>query len=270
MSAINEIRTSHGCEAIQDLIADYAFGLTTLEETRLVEATLPHCPDARSELAQYKQIQAAMLQDVPQIAPPAHLESRLMAAIASTPPLAAPPSPKPTPAVPRPAESRRMRSPAWWLAAAALLALVGSNVFWFLRQDSNEPAEPQILITTTPDTTTAVTLTRPADLRLVSLPASQEDSAATTFLMWNAESETGLLYVKGFAPLPEDRTYQLWLTREGVRFDVGTFRVDENGDGMLMFRSDQSIDVFTWAWITDEPLEGSAEPTGPVIAQGEL
>ena len=40
------------CKALQDLIPEYAFGLTDSEQARWVESNLPFCPDAATQLAE--------------------------------------------------------------------------------------------------------------------------------------------------------------------------------------------------------------------------
>ncbi len=69
----------YDCDAIQTLIPDYAFGLTDPAETRVVEANLVHCPEAATQLADYRQVQNEMRVSVPQIEPPIQLNDRLMA-----------------------------------------------------------------------------------------------------------------------------------------------------------------------------------------------
>jgi len=68
------------CDAIVELIPDYAFGLTDPAETARVEAALSACPEATAQLIDFQNIQNAMRAGVAQVEPPPRLESRLMAA----------------------------------------------------------------------------------------------------------------------------------------------------------------------------------------------
>ncbi|MFN8375305.1 MAG: anti-sigma factor [Anaerolineae bacterium] len=269
MSPQNELQTVNNCDDILELIPDYAFGLTSDEETRLVEANLTYCPEAEIQLAEYRSLQGEMRGDVRQINPPVQLEARLMAAIAAP----ATPTPKVTPM----AAPRRRVSLAWTAAAAALIVLLFSNIYWMARVDAlsrqqDELRElletPGVSVRATPDV--SFVLSSVADLRWVRLPPSQEGTNAWAVLMWNAESEIGLLYVQNFPQLAAGRTYQLWLTRGEERLSAGTFAVDETGKGTLLFTITEAIDQYTWSRITEEPANGSPTPTGPVLVNGEL
>jgi len=281
------------CEAIQALIPDYAFGLTDELETRRIEAGMDQCTEATAILADFRQLQAIMRIDVPQILPPPQLGLRLMAAAAKAAPLpetitSTEHRDKPhTPAnsavasiAPlNPAErapnhsGNRPRLPRWtWPLAAAVILLVLSNVYWLVRVNGinnelsmAEAKTPVAVATTAP----ALVVNTTSTLRWVHLPASDQSGKASAYLMWNAESKIGLLYVHDFPVLPNGQTYQLWLTRGTEHLSVGTFTVDQNGKGALLF-STQSIDQYTWARITTEPKAGSDTPDGTVVVVGQL
>jgi Anti-sigma-K factor rskA, C-terminal len=226
------------CDVIHDLIPDYAFGLTGADEARLVESYLANCPEAAAQLDDFRHLQDEMREAVPQLEPPPQLAERLMATIAA-------PQPKP----------RRIQ---WsWLAAAAVVALVVTNLYWLLRVNTiNTPSD-------NPSPDNAFVLTSTSNLRWARLPASQDTSQASAFLMWNGESKIGLLYVRGFEEMAAADTYRLWLTKGEDKVSAGTFSVDDKGIGTLLFHITDPIDKYTWARITDEV-------TGEVVANGEL
>lgn len=253
----NDLKPSRNCENIQQLIPEYAFGLTNPEDTELVESNLAACPEAAAALADFQLIQAEMRAGVPQIAPPPGLEAKLMAAIAA-----------PVTHVPVAPKSRRNYAPL--VAAAAILALVITNVFWFTQVDNLARRQHELeMAMNTPDDT-AFVLTSTANLRWVRLPPSQQEAASNAFLMWDAASEIGLMYARAFPQLEPGMTYQLWLTRSDVRVSAGTFKIDEDGNGALLFHSAEPIDEFTWARITAEPENGSPQPSENVVVIGEL
>ena len=80
MQSDDRPHSEYPCAAVHALIPDYAFGLTDLDETRLVEANFSYCPEAAIQLAEYRRLQEAMRNSVPQIEPPAGLLERLMTA----------------------------------------------------------------------------------------------------------------------------------------------------------------------------------------------
>ncbi len=280
MSSEQYIGSASNCDALRDLIPDYAFGLTDAEQNRFVEANLPLCAEAAAQLAEFREIQAEMRADVEQIEPPPSLEAKLLAAIAA-PEAATIPLPTPAPVhtapivtTPAIAPRRRMIPLGWLAAAAAIIALVLSNGYWLGRVNdlNTEKAELAGQLVANNDTgeTPAFVLTSTSGLRWVRLPPAEEAADTSAFLMWNAESKIGLLYAHGFPELAVGKTYQLWLTRGETRTGVGTFRVDAEGKGALLFSSEEPIDQFTWARITDEPENGSPQPTGPIVVIGKL
>lgn len=256
MSSDTHTQGAYDCESLQALIPDYAFGLTSAEETRLVEAHLADCPEAVAQLADYRRMQTDLRAGVPQIEPPPALEAKLMAAIA--PPAISIPKPqhKPFPIMPL-------------AAAAALIALVFTNVYWMTRVNDLTARQDELAAQLSQQDSVPV-LTNASDLRSVRLPPSQDNSEASAYLFWNAESETGLLYVRGFPALSADKTYQLWLTRGEVRVSATTFQVDEDGSATVIFHMTEPIDEYTWARVTAEPHNGSVTPGENIVVLGEL
>jgi anti-sigma-K factor RskA len=235
------------CDAITELAADYAFGLTSAEESRLVESRLPACPEAASQLADFRRLQDEMRLGVRQIEPPAALGDRIMAAAAAT--AAVKPQPRVTP----------LNANRGWLAAAAAVALLLlTNIYWLTRV--SEPLPEQL----------ATFVVNSEDIRWAKLPAEDESSPAAAFIMWNPGGTDGMMYAENFPALEPGQIYQLWLTKDGVRTPVGSFSVDEEGEGALLFRAEQPVGSFAWAWITVEPETGSSQPSDNVVTGGEL
>lgn len=259
MSVERLSNTLGNCQDILELIPEYAFGLTDAEQSRLVEANLSACPEAAAQLADYRHIQAEMRATVPQREPPPALAERLMTAIAT---------PSLTPTI---AQAPRRAFPLTWLAAAAaIVALIVSNIYWLARVNEYDRRHEALAAQIPVSDQGAFVLTTTANLRWVRLPPKEETSTASAFLMWNAESKIGLMYARDFPALSTGKTYQLWLTRGEERKSAGTFRVDENGIGALLFQSIEPIDKFTWARITAEPENGSEQPGENIVVIGQL
>ncbi len=253
-------KLAENCSVIEDLIPEYAFGLTAHEETLLVEANLASCPDAAAQLADFQRLQEDMRGSVPQLEPPPGLEARLMAAIAKPAPAPA----EPPIAIAPPAPRRRKVQWAWVAAAAAALVLVVSNIYWITRVNTLSQQKDQLAAAIQNPQNNAFMLTSTDTLRWARLPGSEANTAnASAFLMWNGESQIGLLYVRGFEDMAPGDTYTLVLTRGDEKVDAGTFSVDEKGIGTLLFHITSPIDQYTWAHISDQS-------TGEVVANGQL
>lgn len=259
MSHNNDIKPTIDCETIQSLIPDFAFGLTTPEEEGIVRDGLHHCPDAVVQLEDYRMLQETMRIDVPQIEPPPELGARIMASIQTKP-------------VPKVKSARRQINftPAGMVASIAVAALLISNVFWLITTNNLNQANQSDNSPYSAYENENIIISTDTDVRWVRLPSSQEDSYASALLMWNAKSELGILYVQGFPELASDKTYQLWLTRSDERQSAGTFRVNKEGNGVLLFKSKEPVDEFTWARITEEDGYGSQQPSEMVLVNGRL
>ncbi len=261
MNGKNDTHLQTDCDALLALIPEYAFGLTAPEETRLVESGLSACPEAAAQLEGYRRLQSDMREQVPQMNPPAGLEARLMSAIAEPVPVVQP--------VPMP---RRRLRPVWLIAAAAVLLLGLSNLYWLTRVNSLSEEHRQLLnqVSALSPEASAFVLSSTSNLRWVRLPPKEPETRSWALLMWNAENKIGLMCAWNMPELEAGKTYQLWLTRGEVKVSAGTFQLDENGNGTLLFNLTEPIDEFTWARITAEPESGSPQPGENIVVVGEL
>ncbi|MBN8591772.1 MAG: anti-sigma factor [Anaerolineae bacterium] len=283
------------CTAITELIPDYAFGLTSAEESQWVEANLTRCPEAAAQLAEFRLLQDDLRTSVPVMAPPAGLEARLMAAlgdakVVGTPFMAS--ANQPTPVVTRngmsdvyptagtPLITSVAKAPARrnaWIVAAGLAAalLLVTNLYWLVRFNQTQAQLDHITALLPADLNQlarAFVLPNADDLRWVWLRTGEEDSRTAALMMWDQETETGLLCAWGFPELPPGETYQLWLTPpDSDNLEpVGQFRVNDRGIGSIVFNSSHPIDRFTWARVTTEPESGSQQPSDTTVVHGEI
>ncbi len=281
------------CDSLVDLVPEYAFGLTTPEETRMIEANLRRCPEAVARLSEYQHLQDEMREAVPQLEPPAELGSKLMAAISTpspsmsvrpVPTIIHSPSPastaSPTTASAQPKPRRLALRIAWAVAAAAVIALVATNIYWLSRVSTLTQSNNVLAALQSFQNGTAFVLTSTDSLHWVRLAAPNTTGQATTnasttsaaaFMMWNNQSQTGLLYARNFPALKPGEIYHLWLTQNHQPVFVGVFQVDDKGDGALIFKSPEAINDFDWAWVTAQsPQQSTGAPTGDTIVSGAL
>ena len=277
MSVNPSTETVLDCEALTQLIPEYAFGLTDDAETYLVETNLKRCPEAQALLADYRALQVDLRASVAQVEPSPELGTRLMAAVrasdaaaptASEPVASTAPTREPNlRAVPPPRKSSRRVYAAWITAAAALIVLVITNVYWFSRVNNLSDRLDNL----TPTSGSAFVLTDTSGLHWVRLPSATDDGSASAFMMWNNDSQTGLLYARGFPEPAPGFGYQLWLASDAAgRVSGGVFEVNPTGDGALLVHVNAPIDSYTRAGITTEPISGSEGPTSPAVVRGDL
>jgi hypothetical protein len=105
-------------------------------------------------------------------------------------------------------------------------------------------------------------------IEMPAVDATTPDLSAS--LLYDAERYEGILSVDAFPPLPADSVYQMWLDHDKGQVNAGAFTVDEAGSGLHFFYSSRTMGRCNGAKITREPLPGSDQPTGPVIALAEF
>ncbi|MEQ8673948.1 MAG: anti-sigma factor [Aggregatilineales bacterium] len=269
------MKTPVDCNEAKQLIPAYAIGATDADETRIVDRAVMECPEVMAELTDYLSVANALQSVVTpaKTAPkalPASLIARLDEPIAredrhnrldsaSVPPVIALPP-------------RRNRWLLMGAVAAAIAVLLLTNVYWFSEvntlKDQQTRLENQLAMQpTSNDLLTNISLQTVQHRQL--LPQENASDAQATVL-WNSENRVGSLYVTGLPALHNEQVYQFWLVRDGHSLSLGTFEVDENGVGTLIFESNENIEDFSAMGVSPEPANGSSEPTAPHIVIGEI
>jgi len=132
-----------------------------------------------------------------------------------------------------------------WIAAAAAVAALFliNNLYWISRLES-------------------------AAVRAIDLPpaVSGEASDAAGRVIWSGETGKAVLIAANFPTLTDDSTYQAWVRRGETVTSLGIFRVDDTGNGLLVFDAARLREPFDILGVTTEPIGGSPAPTGdPVV-----
>lgn len=262
------------CQEVEALLPAYSLGATDPEETQFVTNHLSLCPIHAPALARCNALTEAILQSAPPVTPPPHVANNLRRAINQ-------------PLVRRHAKLASVVQPSkkgwftdwrWstmWAAAAttALFLLVGLNLFW-VRQNIQLRQAYSTLAATQGQQGTDVaeqqqiyTLLEESGRQYLTLPATQENSAAKAEVLWNPKLSVAVLYVRDFPPLPDNKVYQLWLTHHGERTSGGLFHVDQDGNGVMIFPIKAPLDQVETMGITPEPAGGSTTPSAPPVVR---
>jgi anti-sigma-K factor RskA len=234
---------------VLDQLADYLLGNLSPVEQRAVELHLSGCAVCREEREALQEAAGWLALAAPPIEPPARLKKAILRQIN-------------TPVARRTAARAgwfgrlrgwlRSASPAWLLAAAALiLLLLASNLFLWgqVRQLAQQTQTP---------------------LRTVALVGSETMSEAKGLMVLTGDGRSGTLVVDGLPKLGPERQYQLWLIQDGQRTSGGVFSVDSWGYGAMVIESERPLDSFQSVGVTIEPAGGSPGPTGEKVLSGEL
>lgn len=287
---------NYTCDEITDLIGAYSIGATTPAESRAIQAMLPYCPDAMAELAEYVAVSDAMLHLFPMDEEPPqdllgklnlgdaqpnitefpthhHIDHRPAHHIANGDPQLVPlpaAQPEPTP----------HRNTGLWLGLVAMfLVVIAMNAVWYglFRNLQNQQAQLTSVISTQQDQISQ-SAARPvsafpfgANTQLVALnPTTENTPNAVAFVVLDASGQVGQLYVDGLPEPPAGQGYQMWLVRDNVDHSLGTFRLETNGQGNLVFQSPVPIQPSDVIGISTEPAVGSDVPTTPHLVTGQI
>jgi anti-sigma-K factor RskA len=237
-------------EAIEGLIPAYALGATDSDESQAVETHLPSCAACRALLAEYRRLGDDLLYAVPVMSAPAGLTEHMRRRLA----------PAPRPATPG----------SWWASlrlravgpalAGLIFVLAITNFYWVGRVNRLERQA----------TDPAAFLARLADAPTVALTADTPESYAQGVVYRPTDSPIALLCVYGMPALPADKTYQLWLIKDGQRDNGGLFRVSKDGFGLLVIRPNRPLSDYSAVGVTVEPAGGSPAPTSPRVLGANL
>ncbi|HET6528696.1 MAG TPA: anti-sigma factor [Balneolaceae bacterium] len=89
-------------------------------------------------------------------------------------------------------------------------------------------------------------------------------------IIWDSEKQQALLQVSNLPPIPDDKSYQLWIIVNNKPVSAGIFAVNEPGDSF--FKVEEMADVTEQAAnafaVTLEPKGGVPQPTGDMYLFG--
>jgi len=148
----------------------------------------------------------------------------------------------------------RWRWATWPLATAMVAALLVWNVV-LQREAFVRPPGPEV----------EALARRPG--RLVILAGTGMPGASGRLLV-AVDGHHGHLAIAGLRPLPRDRAYQLWfIPATAAPRTGGVFGVDANGRAWASITVPVSLDEARAIAVTEEPISGSAAPSGDYLLE---
>jgi anti-sigma-K factor RskA len=231
-----------------------------------VEAHARSCDQCSRELHRLNADLSMLALTTPLQQPPDRAKTRLMTAIAKEPKTVAITS---TP--------QRAR---WWMLIPTAVS-VGLLILVFALAMQNRMMHRELTAATRDSVQARDQAARAVDMMRM-LTGYDSDAVRVTLVATNAKPQptgravyspkTGrlVLLASNFAPVPQDKAYQLWLIpQQGAPIPAGVFKPDAKGTATMMLPS-MPKDVQTKAFaITIEPAGGSATPTMPIMLMGQ-
>jgi anti-sigma factor RsiW len=249
-------------EEIEELLGAYALHATEPEEDREIEAHLADCPRCRAEVQAHLEVAAMLGSSASEV--PAGLWEKISASVGEIPPSGAA---GPRPAVPpagtvpfsRVRARQRWQAPIWGMVAAvaaAVIVVLGVEVAHLDQQvKSLRSAVGQYGLSG------AAAQVALGPHRTVVLTADKAEVAKVVV----APSGAAFWVSSSLRELPSSQTYQLWGLARGNIVSLGLVGPDPHA--VAPFRIEATV---TAVMVTAEPSGGTAKPTLPVLAQGDV
>jgi anti-sigma-K factor RskA len=254
--AMNNQQTEHCLQC-----SAYLLSQLTEEERLQFEDHLSDCENCQRELAELQPVAHLLPFTADPVPLPTELKERtLQAAFAAKPPVQKRLGDQhPQPAVNREAAwhifvSNRYGKLAAGLVAALTIALAAS-LFQLNQYKNRLESAPN----DRPAPTTKVERSFPL---YTTNPNAQMSGVA--YLTETKEGVQLVVQVHNAPSLTGEQAYQVWLLKNGQRINAGTFRVNENGTGILVFTSGTAPN-FDNIGITLEPDANGTQPRGPKV-----
>lgn len=268
------------CDDVRELAGAYVLGALEPADEAAVRAHLASCPDAHAEIAEVGSVLPVFDESVPQVAPPAALKTRLMAAAAAdleargaTPAAPARTTPE-APAAPLAtvfafpgdgASIRRVSRPSgtrtWAMRIAAVLVigiLGGWNVLLQGQLEQSRSYEANVA---------AVLDLAGKDGSLTAILKAKDGEGPAGLAAVGADG-TMAVAMHDLDPTKGDEVYEAWMIgSDGVPIALGGFKVGETG--IAYFRgSGVPAEPGVILALTREPRAGATVPSSDPVSLG--
>lgn len=232
-------------EQFMEDLAAYALGSPSESERWRVEAHVASCATCARRLNEYRAVAGVLPVRLDLVEPPPDAWASVRAGARQRGPARGP--------------AKRTFVPNWrWAAWPLVTGLVAVLLVWNVslqREASLRPPGPEV----------EALARRPG--RLVIL-AGTGTPASSARLLVAVDGHHGHLAIAGLRPLSSERAYQLWFLRAGASpVTGGAFRVDASGHAWVAITVPVSLDDARAITITEEPISGSAAPTGQYLLE---
>lgn len=253
-------------ERMEEQASLHVLGALTPEEAATFKATLAADPELQAYVARLSVATGALAGSVLATEPPPQLRAKILARVAEKQKIVSLPE--------------RKSSPFAWLGWSFATCLAILCIVLFVNGDGLRVqvytqkikiADLNQYVQTLESATNNLQQTvlalqetnRLAGLRIAMLSSLLTDSPkAIAVSLWDDSKQEGVFVVQNLKPLPVDRDYQLWVLDNGTTpVDAGTFRVDENGNVRVEFKTKSLIKVAGKFAVTEEAKGGVASPT---------
>jgi len=258
---------------IEDLLPFYALDALTDEERELVESYLAEHPEAREQINDLHSGASALPYGISPVQPPPQVKEVLMKRVRAD----AEARVRPSRQIPQPTSRRG----SWFENIFQILSLgvAAVTIVWAIllnTQVSRLQAEISGIHETLAKQANTleqilVNLPKsPSNVITVSLKGTNVEPGAHGQLIANPKEQSAVLIISGLPKLEANKTYQVWLISGAGPVSAGLLSIDENGQGVVIVTSSESIGSFQSVGISVEPEGGSPQPTGDIVVLSDI
>lgn len=231
-------------EELEQQASLYALGLLEGEENSAFGAQLAANEELRAFVDAMQETAAHLAYGTPLRQPPAHLESRIRAAIHTEPTTI----------------THRSTSLNWlpWALAAGLAV---ASVFLLADRAATKKELAELR-----------SRNAFAQLRIATLSSKLSSApSATGVVVWDAEKQEGVLKVANVPATEQDQDYQLWIVDPDYKqpVDAGVFAVDAKGAKKILFKPKAKITAASAFAVSLERKGGAPKAEGPMVLLGK-
>lgn len=223
-----------------DRLEDYAFDEMSTEQRQSFERHLDSCESCRVELKELRGTWDELGYLADEVEPPVELKGQVMSAIFGEPAV--------------------VRHSRWlyWSSAAVIVAIIAGTILNFRIWDGRQSADDGIL-PLLPETANIEKL-----VSLESLVVELDQAYGVACILNKGVQSELVVYLFGAKRNEGTDAYQVWLLKDDERTNAGTFKVGDQGIGVLTFAVEDS-GSFESIGITLEPDGKGDQPRGPKV-----
>ncbi|MEF3303860.1 anti-sigma factor [Paenibacillus sp. GYB003] len=245
-----ETKNGTPCDYLLEcLVGDAAAG-----QRKAFESHLPECPACAEQWKELTEAWSLIPETIDLVEPPARMKEELMTSLFGTESADSGRGNAEPAAVPPRATVPRARKTYTFGATAAAVMLAVCLWFYLSRSDeaffASAAAQPLYV---------------EQSYALRSYDKSLADARGTGWIVCQGKKKKLVLNVSGLAKTAQGEAYQVWLIRNGQRQNAGTFLVDPQGSGVLIYDLPRNKAEFEEIGITLEPDADGREPRGQKV-----
>ncbi|HEX6981850.1 MAG TPA: anti-sigma factor [Balneolaceae bacterium] len=266
-------------EKFEELCAGYVLHALNEDERREFEQMLGEATEEERLL--YQELWAAANQlsfTVEKDDPPEALKARLMAQIREE---AGNETPNVSPVDLDDKKDNGFNWPAFTAAASFALLIISLSLIFYSFNLSTEINQKETVIAQQQTKITALqndleqkeellSILEAREVDLVMMAGLEVNPSGYGKIIWDSEKEQALLQVSNLPPVPDNKSYQLWIIVNNKPVSAGVFAVNDPSDNFfkvekIVNATEQATSAFA---VTMEPKGGVPQPTGDMYLYG--